>query len=304
MIVNKEPLVSICIPTFNGEKYIFQALQSTIAQTYPNLEIVISDDNSSDGTLNIIKQFKSHSSFPIYIYSHAPKGIGANWNNCIKRANGEYIKFLFQDDVLLPTCIEEMISVVRQNTLINMVSCKRTFIIEDSFLTNDSENWIETYRDLQKDLSLDFENDVAYIDSKIFHHKSFFDSPLNKVGEPSCLLFKSDLVNSIGYYRSDLRQILDYEFCYRVLKFEKIAIVNKPLVEFRLHSEQTTVQNKKGDVYARDHSIYLNILYKDYYKFLDKRMKKKLIRKFNPIAAFLYDIIDQFRRKYLVKWMI
>ena len=102
---NKLPLVSICIPTYNGEAYLQEALDSIQNQDYQNLEVVISDDNSSDNTVSIIQKFKNEVDFSVTIISHTPKGIGANWNNCIKHAAGTYIKFLFQDENAMPDSI-------------------------------------------------------------------------------------------------------------------------------------------------------------------------------------------------------
>ena len=85
-------LVSICIPTYNGEAYLAEALQSAIAQTYRPLEIIVSDDASKDRTLDIVKEFQTKTDIPFYVYHHQPAGIGANWNNCVSHANGEYIK--------------------------------------------------------------------------------------------------------------------------------------------------------------------------------------------------------------------
>ena len=108
------PLVSICIPTYNGAKFIKEAMDSAIAQTYANLEIIVSDDASKDGTLSIIESYKNKTLIPIHIYNHNPEGIGANWNHSVSKAQGDYIKFLFQDDILEPTCIERMMQLATQ----------------------------------------------------------------------------------------------------------------------------------------------------------------------------------------------
>ena len=72
-------------------------MNSAISQTYPNLEIIVSDDASIDSTLEIVTSYRDKTEIPIHIYNHQPSSIGANWNNCIKKANGVYMKFLFQD---------------------------------------------------------------------------------------------------------------------------------------------------------------------------------------------------------------
>jgi glycosyltransferase involved in cell wall biosynthesis len=96
---NTPDLISICIPTYNGENYILEALNSIKNQSYKNIEVIISDDNSNDKTLEICEKFKSEVDFPVYIYNHLPNGIGSNWNNCILKSKGDYIQFLFQDDL-------------------------------------------------------------------------------------------------------------------------------------------------------------------------------------------------------------
>lgn len=290
------PLVSICIPTYNGEGYIAEAMDSALAQTYPNLEIVVSDDSSTDSTLQIIKAYKGKTSIPIFIHHHEPKGIGANWNHCIKNANGVYIKFLFQDDVLLPNCIETMVDVIEHGKNISLVACKREFIIEPTFLNAETKQWIVTYGDLQKHLSLPIKNNIIYLDASLFKLDTLFTSPLNKVGEPSTILFRKDLVDTIGYFREDLNQVLDYEFCYRVLKKKRIAIITDTLVRFRLHNNQATVKNKGNDTYGADHKIYERIIYDTYFWYLNTKMKKVMLRKYNRFVRFFYDSIDAVRR--------
>ena len=79
-----QPLVSILIPTHNGEAFLKEALESVNLQTYENCEVVISDDRSSDASLEIARKFLEVCRFETIIVSHEPKGIGENWNNCVR----------------------------------------------------------------------------------------------------------------------------------------------------------------------------------------------------------------------------
>ena len=286
-------LVSICIPTYNGAQFITEAMESAIMQTYPNLEIIVSDDASIDNTLEIIESYKDKTHIPISIYHHDPKGIGANWNYCIKQAKGTYIKFLFQDDVLLPKCIEEMVNVLESESSIGLVASKRGFIVEPSFINNSTKHWIAIYKDLQNTLDLPDEDGIGYLNNSLFKSEEFFKSPLNKVGEPSTILFKKNMIDNIGWFREDLNQVLDYEFCYRILKKKRIAIINKKLVKFRLHSLQATVKNKGNEIYGEDHKIYERIIYDDYFWHLSKKKKKIFLRKYNRIVNSFYNAIDK-----------
>lgn len=288
------PLVSICIPTYYGAQYLQEALDSVKAQTFGDFEVVISDDASQDDTLKIVTAFKNSVDFPVHIYQHTPKGIGANWNYCVKKSNGKYIKFLFQDDALYPNCIEEMAGILNRNVSIGMISCKRTIIYENDYNPEVVSDWLERFENLQKGLGLNYKYGVAILDHSLFKHKQFLRSPLNKVGEPSAFMFRRDILNRVGYFKEDLKQILDYEFCYRVLKTAKIAIINKPLVKFRLHEMQATNINRiqninrpnkvgKGDNYSK-------ILYKGYLNYVDDYTRLHLLKKHNFFYKVYYFI--------------
>jgi len=287
------PYVSICIPTFNGEQFIVEAMQSAIAQTYSNLEIIVSDDASNDDTLKLIEQFKEKTNIPIYIYHHKPNGIGANWNHCIKKANGKYIKFLFQDDVLKSNCIEKMIQVLETNKSIALVASKREFIIEVSYLNEETSSWIKRYSNLQATLNLPLIDGIRYLDKNLFKSILFLDDPKNKVGEPSAVLFNKKLIQKIGYFREDLKQILDYEFYYRVLKKHKIAVLETELVKFRLHQHQATNVNKGKD--ASDYYIYDQLIYKEYFWYLNYKKKVEFLKKYHPMFKLFLRIKRKLR---------
>ena len=287
------PLVSVCVPTFNGYQYIAEALQSIEHQTYQNIEIIVSDDASTDGTLEILETFKNQADIPVHIFHHLPNGIGANWNNCLKHASGKYIKFLFQDDVMLPGCLEEMISVFEQYPKVAMVASKRDFIIETRMKTDQINQWVATYGDLQAHMHLP-PQDIHILDKAIFGLPTFYASPLNKVGEPSVVMFKKDIISKVGYFDKNLKQILDYEYWYRILKKHPVAIINKPLVKFRLHQNQATNVNRNQNI--DDYQYYEQILYKDYYSLLHPKVKKRLYLKFHPFAKFKKRVIGKLKR--------
>lgn len=290
------PLVSICIPTFNGEKFIAEAMESAISQTYPNIEIVVSDDASKDNTLVIIEQFREKTIIPINIYHHQPNGIGANWNNCIKYAKGVYIKFLFQDDILLHTCIEEMLSVIKKNKKIGLVACKREFIVDESINNVETKKWIENYGDLQHNLKHSNNNNLIIIDAKIFKSDDFFKMPVNKIGEPTTFIFRKELINKVGYFREDLNQILDYEFCCRVLKKHKIAIINNKLIRFRLHINQATLVNKQ--ISGGEESMLKRIIYVDYFWYLNIKSKIEFLKTIDNLdKKFFRYILNFINRK-------
>ena len=293
--MHNSPLVSICIPTYNGQQFIAEAISSALAQTYKNLEIIVSDDASKDDTLSIIKNHTSKTQIPIHIFNHKPNGIGSNWNNCLFKANGKYIKFLFQDDVLSPTCVEEMVEVLETNPHIGLVTSKRDFIVDKAHASKEVETWIETCGNLQRTLDLKVENNISIIDKSLLKSAEFLNPPRNKVGEPSIVMFRKDLVDKIGLFDENLKQILDCEYWYRILKYKDIAVIHKNLASFRLHANQATNVNNQNAI--TDYHAYNKILYSQYLKLLHPEVQKRLLRKYNLFYKVYYWVVDKFKSK-------
>ena len=105
------PLVSILIPTYNRPHYFQLALKSALAQTYPNIEIIIGDDSTDNLTEELVRQ----SYLPMYkniIYIRNSPSLGQFQNDLFlfERATGDYINYLMDDDLLHPDKIQQMMS--------------------------------------------------------------------------------------------------------------------------------------------------------------------------------------------------
>lgn len=112
------PLVSIAMATYNGAMYLKEQLSSILGQTYPNLEVVITDDASSDETLAILRDFeKSHKRIKIFRH-RVNQGITATFENSIKNCQGEYIAISDQDDIWELNKIEVLMNAVENEDVI------------------------------------------------------------------------------------------------------------------------------------------------------------------------------------------
>lgn len=295
-----KPLVSICIPTYNGQKFIAEAMDAAIKQTYRPLEIVVSDDASKDATLEIIKSFQNKTDIPIHIFTHKPSGIGANWNHSIKKSNGEYIKFLFQDDTMESNCIEKMVKYAVKSNNIGLVYSKRNFIYNE----NDKKNieWIKLFGNLH--LSWHKNN---IVDGKInkgvdlLKDDSLLSFPENKIGEPTAVLLKKEVFEKVGYFSENLRQTLDIEFWYRLMKHYDIIFIDTKLVSFRLHEMQTTSVNKNEKLNEED--LFLKSMYDNLFWKLSLSTKIKLFFKFHLIGRIpkkVFNLAKRIKRKLLL----
>ncbi|GAH43093.1 unnamed protein product, partial [marine sediment metagenome] len=101
-----QPLISVCIPVFNGDNFIREAVDSVLNQTENNFELVIVDNCSTDRTLEIVAQYNDAR---ITVFKNTCNlGPVPNFNRCIELAKGEFIVLLPHDDLLLPTALETL----------------------------------------------------------------------------------------------------------------------------------------------------------------------------------------------------
>lgn len=293
MINKTKPLVSICMPTYNGERFLQEALESAITQTYPNLEIVISDDESKDRTIAIVESFKKQTNIPIYIYHHKPSGIGANWNYCVQKAKGDYIKFLFQDDVIFPECIERMMNLMLTKSTIGLVYSKRQFLFDT--LTDNLKAFIDYYGNLEEYWS-SFTVKEGILSGKTYlKDPQLLNSPKNKIGEPTNVLLNRKCFKKVGYFSEVLQQALDSDYWYRVMKQYDVGFIDETLASFRLHDKQASVINKKREI--PDKELVYKLYYKELFWQLHYKNKWKLLKLYHPLFKSLITFKQSFHAK-------
>ncbi len=109
--MEQNPLVSIIVITYNSSKYVLETLESTKNQTYQNIELIVSDDCSTDNTFEIcrswIEQNKERFVRTQLVTSNKNTGIAPNCNRGLKMAQGEWVKLIAGDDILLAHCIKK-----------------------------------------------------------------------------------------------------------------------------------------------------------------------------------------------------
>ena len=107
------PLVSLLVANYNNSEFIVETLDSALAQTYPNIEIVIVDDASKDNSVQIIRKYmQKHSDANIQLFlNYANYGCGRNKRKCIDASKGEYFAFLDPEDTIAPTAVEDLMNI-------------------------------------------------------------------------------------------------------------------------------------------------------------------------------------------------
>lgn len=121
-------LISVILPVYNGEKYLKEAIESILNQTYKDFEFIIINDGSKDSSLEIIREYEKKDE-RIVVVSRENKGLIATLNEGMERAKGKYIARMDQDDISLPERFERQIKVMKNNNI--MVCGTYTKVIDE-----------------------------------------------------------------------------------------------------------------------------------------------------------------------------
>lgn len=227
------PKVSVLLPVFNGELFLREAIESVLAQTYEDFELLISDDGSTDSSATIISSFSSRDPRIIAWTNPTQKGLFANYNECLARASAEYIKPFAQDDLLKPNTLATMISFLEKESEIVLVSCARRFI-------NDQGQEIEVHRRSDEHIILPSGQVL----------KENLLGLCNLIGEPSAVLFRRQFAGT-GFDTS-FHHLGDIEYWLRIIEQGKYQYCNDILCEFRRHGGSMTTRNQRHLLYIVD----------------------------------------------------
>ena len=199
-------LTSIIVITYNSSKYVLETLESTKLQTYQNIEIIISDDCSTDNTVEICRQWieENRSRFVRAELITAKKntGIPGNCNRGLGIAQGEWIKIIAADDILLRNCIEVMVafSIVKES------------YISTSYIEEFCEDGLPV-RVNKRDAS----GRIKFFQKKHNEQfKSYVRSPVF-LNTPA-ILFRNDLFKKIGCFDESFKMLEDQPFLLKALR--------------------------------------------------------------------------------------
>lgn len=111
------PLISVCIPVYNGKKYIIETINSILKQNYSNIEILIQDNASTDGTWSLLELMAREKPQLFIARNEKNYGMASNWNLAINRAKGDYIMLLSADDLLEKGFFDKCIAVFQEQNV-------------------------------------------------------------------------------------------------------------------------------------------------------------------------------------------
>jgi len=211
--MEKNPAVSIIIPTYNQANFIDKAINSALKQTYQDFEIIVIDDGSTDDTEEIMKGFKDKRVKYIKKYKEN-RGISVARNTGIKMAKGKYIALLDSDDEWLPEKLDKQIQLLQNKSSEVGVVCSWSYNIDEK------GNFISK-RCLPKRDGYIYEDLLS----------------TDPISVPTVLIRK-ECFNRVGLFDDLLNTQQDWDMWIRIAKYYRFALIKIPLVKYRIHPNQ------------------------------------------------------------------
>lgn len=267
-----DPVVSVLIPTYNKAEFIEEAIESVLAQTYENFELIIVDDCSTDNTVNIVQKFLGDRRIQFF-QNKKNLGIGGNWNKALSYAKGKYIKYLMADDKFENRLLEKYVEVMEKNPEVAIVTSYRG-IFGDK-------------KDVIKQPLQGIINEKKAIELVLKHG--------NWIGEPTTVMFRKENL-WVGSFKTEFRFLLDIDMWVRQLNCGAIYVIPEVLSWFRQYSGQTTKAVKKSFDDVFEEYLLFEMIFHSKKRFFieeipdaEKLKKKRFIRNYKIIPKMIKD---------------
>lgn len=256
------PKVSVIIHTYNNERFIAETIETVLAQTFKDYEIIVVDDGSTDNTRTALNPYIDR----VKYHYKENGGIASAKNAGIKLSNGEYVAFLDHDDLWVPEKLDVQIDYFYKNPQVGLVYSKYA-----SFRNGDG--------------------DVIRVKPKVGFSGWIFAKLISKsVIQTSTVMVRMDCLKAVGPFDESLALADEYDLFLRIAKSYQCGFINKELTRYRIHENNASKNRHLFDlenlkVYERLYGNY-NDLSKKEERLLEKRIA---IYKLN-VARYLYSI--------------
>jgi GT2 family glycosyltransferase/glycosyltransferase involved in cell wall biosynthesis len=244
--MNRDPNLTVIIPVYNHERYVAEALDSVLGQTFGDFELIVVDDGSQDRSADIVAGYADPR---IRFVRQANRGSHGAINRGLDLARGEYIAVLNSDDRYHPERLERIFAFARERTLDFVVTDFRLIDKEGVEIANPEHWWLKMVAPFR--LACREQGPVEGL-----LHGNYTVSTSN-------FFFKAQLVKAIGRFRH-FRYILDWDYALRAAFFrpEGYGFLDEPLFDYRLHGENAILQDGLRCSIEISH-LYSNLLMRE-----------------------------------------
>jgi glycosyltransferase involved in cell wall biosynthesis len=258
------PLITVIMPVYNREKFIGDAIQSIINQSFENFELIIINDASIDNTKKIILKFPD--SRIILLENEKNIGVAASRNKGIEKAKGKFIAFMDSDDISLPNRLQEQLNKLMSDS--GLIGCG---------------SWLKILNSSKVIKHCEHHNDII---TRLLIHCSL------SIG---AAMLKTSVVKQVKF-NPTLKFGEDYEFWSRVCWMGSLYNIPEPFLLYRSHKDQISINNKKEQL-NMDVDIRMSLFKKINYS--RNEFPDSLIRKFLLFDEYVQ--IEEFSR--FIKWL-
>jgi glycosyltransferase involved in cell wall biosynthesis len=224
------PAVSVCIPVYRGVAHLDAAIDSVLAQSFTDFELLIIDDNSPESIEAIVSRHQD----PRIRFLRNSENLGAegNWNRCLAEARGRYFKLLPMDDLIAHDCLEKQVAVLEQDAgrRIALVFCARSII--------DADGRILMKRGIPCG-KLGPMSGIKLLRRSLRHAS-------NLIGEPGAVLFRKSLTDKAGLFDADVPYVIDLDYWCRLLRYGDAYYLPELLASFRVSRGSWSVRIGAG----------------------------------------------------------
>lgn len=274
--------IDILMATYNGEKYLVEQIDSILKQTYSNFNLIISDDNSTDSTKQILREYEKRYDRIKVFFNDKNIGSNENFKNLLKKVNSKLFMFCDQDDIWYETKIEESLQKMK-NDRADLIFTDLEIVDSDLNLINHSFNKKKKYyRKITKYDGL----------TRIF---------LYNVVTGCTILCKSKYIDDVLKFSDNKNILHDHILALIVSLKGKVTYLNKATVKYRQHSNNQVGAKRYIDKFAnfydiRNHLIDVKINLFEYYEENENFFSEKQ-RAFNKLSLmYFYDVKE---KKYI-----
>ena len=282
---NNNPLVSVPVITYNSSKYVLETLESIKAQTYQNIELIVSDDCSTDNTVEIcrkwIEENKERFIRTEIITSEINTGVSANGNRGRNACRGEWIKGIAGDDLLMPNCIQEYIDYVNKNRDQYFVFAK----IEPFGSTSEMHTIYETSV-----------FDSSFFDLKNEEQLERLIFTGNCIPASTCFYNRNKAIENEIINDERIPLLEDWPKWIKVLERGlKLGFINKKLIKYRIHEKSLSTSKIRSIDAIRSNQLFIH--YYLYPKWRERNLEEAINRITNLYVDNYQKYID-IRKKY------
>ena len=201
--------VSVLMSVYNGEKFLSEAVESILNQTFRNFEFLIIDDGSTDTSFQILSTYAAQDERVRIVRNDENVGLTRSLNKGLELSNGEYIARMDSDDISLPERLSSQVDFLDKRQEIAVVGSGIQIIDENSTVVG----------------SRFPKNDNTFLKRNLILKNSAFAH--------SSVMFRKDVVMKTGGYDNDFRYAQDYELWSRISENHSIGTIEKPLIQWR-----------------------------------------------------------------------